>query len=86
MKQFDGWKKSEKHLTYFNGCKYERRNLEGNGDIGIFLERYNVNGCKYTLRKRPDGDSWGHGIRFSTIKECKVHADKYFLNKVEESV
>lgn len=58
MKKVDGWDKSPQYLTDFNGSKYERRNSEDNGDIGIFVERYNFNGCKYTLRKRPDGWYW----------------------------
>ncbi len=86
MRKLDGWDNAPEHLTYFNGLKYERRNLEDNGDLGMFKERYLCNGCKYSLRKRPDGDGWGFGIPFTTIKECIEHADKYFLNKVEEIV
>jgi hypothetical protein len=86
MNKFDRWEKCARYLTDFNGSKFQCRNSDDNGDIGIFFEKYSCNGLKYTLRKRFDGDSWGHGIPFKTIKECKEYSEKYFLNKVEESV
>jgi len=86
MRKLDGWHKAPEYLTDFNGLKYERRNIRDNGDLGIFNERYTCNGCKYTLRSRPDGSSWGDGIPLTTIKECKEYAEKHFLDIVEESV
>jgi len=80
----NGWTKAPVYLTQFNGLKYERRNLDNTGDIGIFNERYSFNGCKWTVRKRPDGDSWGHGIPLPTMRACREHAEKYFL-KVKKS-
>ena len=84
MKVMEGWNKAPRHLTEFNGLKYERRNLDNTGDIGIFKERHCYMGCGWSVRKRPDGDCWDWGIHLSSMKACKEYAEKYFLN-VKES-
>ena len=84
MNGMEGWSKVSRCLTEFNGLKYDRRNSDNTGDIGIFNERYSYQGCKWSLRKRRDGDCWGHGIPLSSMKACKEYAEKYFL-KVKES-
>lgn len=80
----DGWNKVARHLTEFNGLKYDRRNLDNTGDIGIFKELHSLMGCGWSVRKRRDGDSWDWGIHLSSMKACREHAEKYFL-KVKES-
>jgi hypothetical protein len=81
------WKKALEVVTRFNGLKLECRNKENNGDIGIFKEKYTVIGCKYTLRQRPDGAlNWDSGLRFKSMKECKVMAEIKYFPDVPEKV
>lgn len=84
MNVMEVWNKADVSLTQFNGLKYIRRNSDNTGDIGIFKERHSYMGCNWSVRKRRDGDCWGHGIPLSSMKACKEYAEKYFL-KVEES-
>jgi len=95
MSTNDGWKRVSSGLSKFNGLKYQRRNREDNGDVGIFEEIHAIMSLKYSVRKSLDSEEdWNIGIRFGTIEECKAFAEKHYFNqndemaekKIEESV